>query len=103
MSGKTILYVGGKSGSIDHLRSIVEMKQGTFLHHDGGQAQNISLMAGLVRRADCVFFPVDCVSHQAMYAVKKYCALSQIPFVPLHRAGAATFIRAIDEFVAAND
>jgi hypothetical protein len=96
-SGKTFLYVGGKGGSVDRLRSLAEMMGATLLHHDGGQAQNLSLLPGLVRRADYVFFPVDFVSHQAVYAVKKYCELSRTPFVPLRRSGTASFLRTITE------
>jgi hypothetical protein len=92
-------YVGGKSGSVRQLRNIVEKLDGSLLHHDGGQTQNTALLAGLVGQADCVFFPVDFVSHQAMYAVKRYCALKQVPFVALHRAGVASLMSGIQEFL----
>jgi len=99
LADRTILYVGGKSGTIPNLRDLVERLGGSFLHHDGGQMQNIGLLAGFIRRADCVFFPVDCVSHQAMFAVKRHCALSQIPFVALHRSGSASLMRGVEEFL----
>jgi len=99
LADRTILYVGGKSGTIPNLRDLVERLGGSFLHHDGGQMQNIGLLAGFIRRADCVFFPVDCVSHQAMFAVKRHCALSQIPFIALHRSGSGTLMRGVEEFL----
>ena len=99
LADRTILYVGGKSGTIPNLRDLVERLGGSFLHHDGGQMQNIGLLAGLVRRADCVFFPVDCVSHQAMFAVKRHCGLNQIPFIALHRSGSGSLMRGIEEFL----
>ena len=99
LADRTILYVGGKSGTIPNLRSLVEQLGGFFLHHDGGQVQNIGLLAGLIRRADCVFFPVDCVSHQAMFAVKRHCGLSQIPFIALHRSGSGSLLRGVEQFL----
>ena len=99
LADRTILYVGGKSGTIPNLRDLVERLGGSFLHHDGGQMQNIGLLAGFIRRADCVFFPVDCVSHQAMFAVKRHCALSQIPFIALHRSGSGSLMRGVEEFL----
>ena len=80
---------------------LIETLGGSFLHHDGGQMQNISLLAGLVRRADCVFFPVDCVSHQAMFAVKRHCGLAQIPFIALHRSGSGSLMRGVEQFLNA--
>jgi hypothetical protein len=99
LADRTILYVGGRSGTIANLRDLVERLGGCFLHHDGGQTQNIGLLAGFIRRADCVFFPVDCVSHQAMFAVKRHCALSQIPFIALHRSGSGSLMRGVEEFL----
>lgn len=99
LAGRTILYVGGKSGTIPNLRALVERLGGSFLHHDGGQMQNIGLLAGFIRRADCVFFPVDCVSHQAMFAVKRHCGLNQIPFIALHRSGSGSLMRGVEQFL----
>ena len=101
LADRTVLYVGGKSGTIPNLRDLVERLGGCFLHHDGGQTQNIGLLAGFIRRADCVFFPVDCVSHQAMFAVKRHCGLSRIPFVALHRSGSGSLMRGVEQFLNA--
>jgi len=101
LADRTVLYVGGKSGTIPNLRDLVERLGGCFLHHDGGQTQNIGLLAGFIRRADCVFFPVDCVSHQAMFAVKRHCGLSQIPFIALHRSGSGSLMRGVEQFLNA--
>ena len=98
---KIILYIGGKSSTIPNLRDLVERLGGSFLHHDGGQEQKIGLLSGLIGRADCVFFPVDFVSHQAMLAIKRQCGLLQTPFIALHRSGTASFSRGLDEYLAA--
>jgi hypothetical protein len=99
LADRTILYVGGKSGTIPNLRDLIERLGGFFLHHDGGQMQNIGLLAGFIRRADCVFFPVDCVSHQAMFAVKRHCGLSRIPFIALHRSSSGSLLRGVEQFL----
>lgn len=96
---KTILYVGGKSTTIRNLCALVEGLGGSFLHHDGGQEQKIGLLPGLVSRADCVFFPVDFVSHQAMQAIKRHCDLTQTPFIALHRSGIASLARGLDQYL----
>ena len=78
---------------------MVERLGGLLLHHDGGQMQNIGLLAGLIRRAECVFFPVDFVSHQAMFAIKRHCELSQVRFIALHRCGTGSLMRGIEQIL----
>jgi hypothetical protein len=57
LKGVRLLYVGGRPGQIPRLRAFVEAAQGEFLHHDGGVEERKGLLAGLVGRADAVFFP----------------------------------------------
>ena len=99
LANKTFLYVGGKTSLIPKLRALIEHRAGAFLHHDGGQMQSIGLLAGLICRADCVFFPVDFVSHQAMFAVKRQCELSGVRFIALHRCGSGSLVRGIEHFL----
>ena len=48
-----------------------------------------AMLSELVRRADAVFFPVDCVSHRAVDAVKSLCESRGIPYCPLRSASAS--------------
>jgi hypothetical protein len=73
LSGRTILYVGGRSHQIPQLRALVERTGARFLHHDGGKEQSASLLPGLVSRADVLYFPIDCVSHDAVAVIKRLC------------------------------
>jgi hypothetical protein len=91
----TILYVGGQPSSLPSLRDAVTSTGARFLHHDGGQADAMSLLAGLVGRADIAVFPVDCVSHNAANAVKRQCKQSEKPFVALPRSGVGSLLRAL--------
>ena len=91
----TILYIGGQPSSLPSLRDAVISKGAAFLHHDGGQADAMGLLAGLVSRADIAVFPVDCVSHNAANAVKRLCKQSEKPFVALPRSGVGSLLRAL--------
>ncbi|MDB5532888.1 MAG: hypothetical protein JWO28_1203 [Hyphomicrobiales bacterium] len=91
----TILYIGGQPSSLPSLRDAVTSTGARFLHHDGGQADAMSLLAGLVGRADIAVFPVDCVSHNAANAVKRLCKQSEKPFVALPRSGVGSLLRAL--------
>jgi hypothetical protein len=90
-----VLYVGGRPAQIDHLRALAERFGATFLHHDGGIEERGGLLHGLVRRADVVLFPVDCISHAAMSLVKRLCRQAGKPFLPLRSAGLAPFCAAL--------
>jgi len=96
LDGRTILFVGGRSQHIPHYRRLVEERNGTFLHHDGGVDDSIARLRGLFGRADAVLFPVDCVSHMAHDEVKKLCRRSGKPFVPVRRSGFGAFLVALD-------
>jgi hypothetical protein len=95
LQGATILYVGGPPHHIAQLRWVVERAQGRFIHHDGGIEEARDLLAGLVHRADAAVFPVDCVSHAAVIAVKRLCRQAGKPFVPLRSTGIASLLRAL--------
>ena len=92
----TVLYVGGRQAQVGHLRALAERAGAVFLHHDGGVDERGGLLPGLVSRADAVLFPVDCVSHAAMSAVKRLCRQAGKPFVPLRSAGLAPFYAALN-------
>jgi hypothetical protein len=93
----TLLYVGGHTARIGHLRALAEGAGAAFLYHDGGIEERGGLLPGLVSRADAVLFPVDCVSHAAMLRVKRLCRQAGKKFVPLRSAGLAPFCAALKD------
>ncbi len=95
LRGLTALYVGGRPGLVDQLRTIVTKRGGTILSHDGGIEENLAALPGLISRADAAFFPVDCISHSAVGQIKKCCRDGGKPFIPLRTASVASFISAI--------
>jgi hypothetical protein len=83
----TLLYVGGRPGQVHRLRQFADRAGIALLHHDGGVEERPGLLAGLISRADAACFPVDCVSHDAVAAVKRLCRQADKPYLPLRSAG----------------
>jgi hypothetical protein len=94
MKGSRILYVGGRPGQTPRIRAFIEAAQGEFLYHDGGLEERTGLLAGMVSRADAVFFPVDCTSHEASNGLKRLCRQATKPCIPLRSASLTSFIAA---------
>jgi hypothetical protein len=92
LAGAQVLYVGGRTHRVPQLKALVERAGGSFLHHDGGIEHNGTLLPGLIGRADCTMFPIDCISHDAMGTVKRQCRLSGKPFVPLRTSSLACLL-----------
>jgi len=91
LSGLTVLYVGGRENLMPQFRALVARADGVFLHHDGGMQHNSALLPGLISRAQWILFPVDCISHDAMGAIKRACRQSGKPYLPL-RTSSLTFL-----------
>ena len=70
---RCLLYVGGHCSLVPHLRRHAETRRLELLHHDGGEEHSLHVLEGLVGRAEAVFCPIDCVSHQACLAAKQLC------------------------------
>jgi len=83
LHGLTVLYVGGRANQAPQLKHLVESTKGRFLYHDGGIEHSPTLLPGLVSRADIAVFPVDCVSHDAVGAVKRVCGQLGKRYLPL--------------------
>jgi hypothetical protein len=94
-SGRTILYVGGRAHQIPQFKALVERTGARFLHHDGGIEHSSTLLPGLVSRADHLFFPIDCISHDAASTIKRLCRQSEKPYHPLRTASLATLVSAL--------
>ena len=96
LSGKTLLYVGGRTNQVPMLRRLAEERGADLLHYDGGLAESAQSLAILTSRADAVLFPVDCVSHSAAKMVKRMCKQLGKSYFPLRRSGLASFAQFIE-------
>jgi hypothetical protein len=92
LRGAQVLYVGGRARQVPQLKAVVERAGGVLLHHDGGVEHSMTLLPGLVSRADCTVFPVDCISHDAMGTLKRQCRQAAKPFVPLRTSSLASLL-----------
>jgi hypothetical protein len=92
LRGAQVLYVGGRAHQVPQLKAVVERAGGVLLHHDGGVEHSMTLLPGLVSRADCTVFPTDCISHDAMGMLKRQCRQAAKPFVPLRTSSFASLL-----------
>lgn len=97
LSGRRIVYVGGRSGAMGHFKSVVEQANGIFIHHDGGLEDKIARLPETIDQGDMVVCPVDCVSHSACQLAKKHCKRNDCPFVLLRSSGLSTFVNALND------
>jgi len=98
LTGKTVLYVGGRTHQVAQLRKLAEQLQATFLHHDGGIDDRSGLLEAHVARADVTFFPVDCVGHNAIAVVKRISRSMGKRYVALRSCGITSFVAALRSF-----
>lgn len=94
--GRCVLYVGGRPSQCAHFRALVERCNGRFLHHDGGREDARAQLWDVVQQADAVLCPLDCVSHDAMYRIKRFCERNAKSLVFLPRASLAAFNRGLN-------
>lgn len=99
LNGMVIGYVGGRQQSTLILARMVADAGGELLVHDGGLEDRKGLLASTLARAQLVVYPVDCVSHNAMYMTKQIAARSGIPYYPLRKASLANFTELMHRIV----
>jgi Uncharacterized protein conserved in bacteria (DUF2325) len=92
LSGKRVIYVGGRPGSNAVLRQIVESVGGDFVVHDGGIEDRKGAFAAALPKADVVVFPVDCIDHDSMNLLKRVCDRHQVDYHPVRTASVASFV-----------
>jgi hypothetical protein len=95
IAGQTLLYVGGRPQTLVQLREFVERHGGKIIHHDGGLQDRSGMLAGLASKSDMIFFPVDCVSHEAAGNVKRLASQFGKPYFPLRSSGLGSFVSAL--------
>jgi hypothetical protein len=97
LRGRSILYVGGRDCQVAHLRQIAENFGAELIHHDGGLREAVSRIDTVLPSVECVFCPIDCISHDACLRVKTGCKKTGTSFVPLRNGSKSSFERALQE------
>ena len=100
LGGRSIVYVGGRTGLVAHFRSLVEKANGRFIHHDGGIEENERRLGRLLSQGDVVLCPIDCVSHRACTRAKRFCKQTARTFVPLRSSGLSSFVSGLQQIAA---
>lgn len=70
---RSVLCVGGRSGSVPVYRRLIEQHGGSFVHHDGGEEDGPSRLDAALAAADLVICQTGCISHDAYWRVKDHC------------------------------
>jgi Uncharacterized protein conserved in bacteria (DUF2325) len=94
---RSILCVGGRPASVPLYRHIVERSGGRFMHHDGGDEQNVARLDATLAAADLVICQTGCISHDAYWRVKDHCKRTGKPCVFVENPGTASLRRALAE------
>ncbi|MFM0326780.1 DUF2325 domain-containing protein [Caballeronia glebae] len=92
VSGKRIVYVGGRPNSNAVLKALVQAAGGELIVHDGGIEDRKGLLAAALPNADVVLFPVDCIDHDSMSMLKRVCERHGVEYSPLRTASVASFV-----------
>lgn len=102
LEGRSFLYVGGRDCQVAHLRQIASAFGANLIHHDGGLREAVSRIDNVLPSVDCVFCPIDCISHDACLRVKTGCKKWEKAFVPLRNGSKSSFERALQNLSEGN-
>lgn len=102
LEGRSFLYVGGRDCQVAHLRQIASSFGANLIHHDGGLREAVSRIDNVLPSVDCVFCPIDCISHDACLRVKSGCKRWEKAFVPLRNGSKSSFERALQSLSEGN-
>ncbi|MBP2236701.1 hypothetical protein J2Z31_003215 [Sinorhizobium kostiense] len=103
LEGRSFLYVGGRDCQVAHLREIASSYGAELIHHDGGLREAVSRIDRVLPSVDCVFCPIDCISHDACLRVKTGCKKWGKAFVPLRNGSKSSLERALQDLSAGAD
>ncbi|WP_342617540.1 DUF2325 domain-containing protein [Rhodoferax sp. GW822-FHT02A01] len=96
LNQKTVLCVGGRSGSIANYRQAIERVGGRFTHHDGGLEQSQNVLDASLEAADLVICQTGCISHNAYWKVKDFCKRTGKQCVFVESPSASSLVRGLE-------
>ncbi|MBN8487334.1 MAG: DUF2325 domain-containing protein [Burkholderiales bacterium] len=73
LSTRSVLCVGGRQATVPVYRHVVEQLGARFLHHDGGEEEQVARLDHTLAAADLVICQTGCISHDAYWRVKDHC------------------------------
>ncbi len=81
-----ILYLGGRTAVVPHLREAAAAREAALLHDDGGIEDSLHRIEEMIEGCDAVVCPVDCVSDGACRMAKAACQRLSKRFLPIATA-----------------
>ena len=100
---RSFLYVGGRDCQVAHLRAIATRHGAELIHHDGGLREAVSRIDTVLPSVDCVFCPIDCISHDACLRAKTGCKKFGKTFIPLRNGSKSSLERALQTMKERSD
>ena len=97
LQNRSILCVGGRPNIVPMYRQMIERTGGHFLHHDGGDEDNASLLGASLAAADLVICQTGCVSHGAYWRVKDHCKRTGKPCVFVEKPSVSSMARCLKD------
>jgi hypothetical protein len=94
---RSVLCVGGRPASVPVYRELIERTGGRFMHHDGGDEDNVTKLDATLAAADLVICQAGCISHGAYWRVKEHCKRTGKRCVFVESPSAAGLKRALAE------
>ena len=95
LRGRSILYLGGRHNQIPHFQKLIDSFGAKMVYHDGGLEDAVARIDEVLPSVDCVFCPINCVSHDACLRAKHGCKKFGKTFVPLRSASKASLRQAL--------
>lgn len=94
---RSVLCVGGRSGSVPVYRDVIEGGGAQFAHHDGGLEDSAGQLDASLAAADLVICQTGCISHHAYWRVKDHCKRTGKPCVFIDKPSVSSLVRGLQE------
>ena len=100
LRGKRVALIGGLNKASGHYEQTIRELGGRCMRYEDRASQGQRKLASIIRQADVVFCPVDCVSHGTANAAKKLCRSLDKPCHFLRSSGISHVREKLREVVA---
>ena len=100
LRGKRVALIGGLTKASGHYEQTISEMGGRCVRYEDSANQGHRKLASVIRQADVVFCPVDCVSHGTANAAKKLCRSLDKPCHFLRSSGISHVRKKLREVVA---
>jgi len=94
---RSVLCVGGRSGSVPVYRTVVEKVGAQFAHHDGGLEDSAGQLDASLAAADLVICQTGCISHHAYWRVKDHCKRTGKRCIFIDNPSVSSLVRGLQE------